>query len=260
LATEIQTYLGSVRVETECAIAPSRDGYLLRSILLPPPPAAWKFTASDIVHHLRSALDNAAWHLVNLGGSPLKPLEIAFPVVDREEKWERAAQRNLAGAPRAAIDLIRTVQPFADSTDLKYSWLGLLRHLSNQDKHAELLRVNLFSPDARHRVEIEYRDELPAPPERIDQMVFGEDGVMTYVRTGGHVLNVQGNVEGRVEFILLGPDGHPFKLINGLAKLTASVRAMVHELSKVSEGKPDGMDAEFPSLEEGPASALIVDR
>jgi hypothetical protein len=232
LAAEIETYRATVQVFSTCTIAPDRDGYLLRSTLEPAPPAGWKFTVSEIVHHLRAALDNAAWHLANLSGPPADPQAIAFPIIDDEHRWARAASTRLAGVAPEAIDLIRTAQPFADTSPSAYSWLGLLQHLSNLDKHNELLRVNLFTPDARHRVEIEYRDNIPAEPEQVSHMVFCEDGAITYVRTGGHVLRVRGNVEGRMEFILLAPDGHPLKLVNGLAKLTASVRAIIAELSR----------------------------
>jgi hypothetical protein len=244
LAGELEGYISSVQIESECTISPGRDGYYLKSFLRPLPPATWKFTASEVVHHLRSALDNAAWHLANLAGPPLKPRDIAFPVVDLEANWEGAAGQKLAGVPRPAIDLIKTVQPFADSTVPKYGWLTLLRHLSNQDKHAELLRINTFSPGARQKVDIEYQGEPPTLPERVENMYFGEDGVASFVRTGGHVLQIHGSVNLTVDFVLLGPDGHPLKLIDGLAESTTRLRAMVDQLSSMtgtgSSGEADG--------------------
>jgi len=72
-----------------------------------------------------------------------------------------------------------------------------------------------------------------AEPEQVAQVVFLEDGAITYIRTGRYILTVRGNVEIRLEFILVGPDGQPLKLINGLVKLTASVRAIIDELNQL---------------------------
>jgi hypothetical protein len=238
LAAEIETYIASVEIESECTITPDRDGYLVHSFLRPPPPATWKLVVSEVIHHQRSALDNAAWHLANMAGPPSDPRAIAFPVVHQEEKWNSAARRNLAGVPQVAVDLIRSVQPFVDSTDSKASWLALLQHFSNQDKHAELLRVNLFSFGTSHKADIKYRDQ-PTAPERIERLYYGEDGVAAFVRTGGHILSVQGSVEGKVDLVLVGPEGDPFKLINCLANLSISVRAMVDELSRMAGPQHD---------------------
>jgi hypothetical protein len=110
-------------------------------------------------------------------------------------------------------------------------------HFSNQDKHAELLRVNLFSFGTSHEADIKYRDQ-PTAPERIERLYYGEDGVAAFARTGGHVLSVQESVEGKVDLVLVCPEGDPFKLIKCLANLSISVQAIVDELSRMAGPMP----------------------
>jgi hypothetical protein len=229
LASEVEAYLKSVKSETVCTISDDRRGYKVESLLDQPIPASWNFTVSEIIHHLRSALDNTVWYLACLDQQPSNPRDISFPVVFQEEKWERAVQTKLAGIPLMAISPIRSVQPFKDFTERKSSWLRLLQHLSNQDKHSELLQANVFISAMQHQANIDYREQ-PTEPESIESMHLSSDRIAAFIKTGGYILNVRGSFEAEVHLVLIGPDGSPYNLITCLAKLTASVGEMIEAL------------------------------
>jgi len=99
-----------------------------------PPFADWAFMAGDIAHNLHASLDNLAWALAGRfahGGT-------AFPLTDCKEKWAQAThstKRHKAKTYGMGATVVNIVHGFQPYTDRKNFQLGVLRDLSNEDKH-----------------------------------------------------------------------------------------------------------------------------
>jgi hypothetical protein len=134
------------------------DGTLVNE---PPPVQDKEFwyasvVTSEVLHHLRAALEHVAYRLAwkNMG----EPVDgTQFPIEDSPEKFEgriTGSYKDVNGKTRncapflkhihpAHIDLMRALQPFPGGP----TWLGLLRDLSNEDRHRIPVRID-FSSEA----------------------------------------------------------------------------------------------------------------
>lgn len=93
--------------------------------------ASWRLThlASEVLHHVRIALDYCAFHLVWMdGGSTRKNTK--FPLVLEESKYGKEKRSSLPGITELHSTFIRSVQPFNN-----VEWSKHLVELSNRDKH-----------------------------------------------------------------------------------------------------------------------------
>lgn len=92
--------------------------------------------ASEVIHHLRTALDYLAYHAV-WRDSGIRLEQSQFPIDTDEEAWNKNASRRLKGIAPERLEWMREVQPFKEK-----NWAYKLRQLSNTDKHA--LRVDVL--------------------------------------------------------------------------------------------------------------------
>jgi hypothetical protein len=93
----------------------------------------------DVVHNLRSALDHLVCQLV-LFNHQTPTTGNQFPIESDRTRFSKSARRMLAGVRDDHATRIEALQPFNRTEDDELSkaraWaLGLLRDLSNQDKH-----------------------------------------------------------------------------------------------------------------------------
>ncbi|MFP1602042.1 hypothetical protein ACLD0U_05045 [Microbacterium sp. 2216-1] len=91
--------------------------------------------ASEVIHHLRSALDflayNAAWR-----DSGEQNKDALFPLDLKSGEWNRREKRHTRGISTEHREWIREVQPFTGVL-----WSRQLKLLSNSDKHFQRVRV-----------------------------------------------------------------------------------------------------------------------
>ena len=122
---------------------PGRDGNVARFILhIKKKPNLDKLGLSfgELIHHLRSALDNlivttGLYLQPNLSQKELKHL--SFIIAATESEWN-SSKNNVKVLPQAYIDEIKRVQPFNGFGTLKDrldNLLVLMRDLDNKDKH-----------------------------------------------------------------------------------------------------------------------------
>lgn len=125
-----------------------------------PPDAAW--ILGDIVHNLRSSLDNALFHIVTeINGhtpSDSEARQIQYPIDDTPELFRRHIKKLGKWLTPEQCELIEATQPFAASGEPndEFRMMSILRDLSNTDKHRQLIvadralvRAN-FEHDADH--------------------------------------------------------------------------------------------------------------
>jgi hypothetical protein len=129
---------------------------------LPDPPPEWSVIVGEIMHDLRSALDQLAWKLVEATGN--KPYDrLEFPCFSRPfdvkvkdlKRGRRAAQR-IAGHSRrgtwrqhfgsidvADLQMLKALQPYRRRKRLRLIPLEELVTFNNIDKHRLLLEPSL---------------------------------------------------------------------------------------------------------------------
>lgn len=130
-----------------CRIVPETesDGFLILRVRLPKVPDTLEPTIGDFLFNVRSALDYIVWQLV-LANPPNKPTSRnAFPICSSDENFTKAlAQHRLDGLPSRAVELIRTLQPYASGQN---DPLTKLSELHKVDKHRQLSLVTAVSSE-----------------------------------------------------------------------------------------------------------------
>jgi hypothetical protein len=99
--------------------------------------------AGEIVYNLRAALDYLIYVLAtNDSGTPQSGTQ--FLIEDTQQGFTSRSKRYLKGLTDEHVAIVRQFQPFKGC-----HWTGLLRDLSNPDKHRELVSVDVdFNPTA----------------------------------------------------------------------------------------------------------------
>lgn len=93
--------------------------------------------AGEIVYNLRAALDYLVYVLAeNDSGSPQSGTQ--FLIEDTQQGFTARSKRYLKGVSDEHIAVLRQFQPYKGC-----EWTGILRDLSNTDKHRELATVHL---------------------------------------------------------------------------------------------------------------------
>jgi len=101
----------------------------------------WSLITGDIVHNLRSSLDNMVWELAVLksGPAPPRPKIIQFPIADDPDGFRSELYR-IAALSAEAQARIERAQPYNRKHPELPPLLGLVRDFKNLDKH-RLLNV-----------------------------------------------------------------------------------------------------------------------
>lgn len=169
------------------------DRITVRVRMIRPIPPRISLLFSEAVNHLRAALDNVIWHLVEVAQGPVAgraALKVHLPIFDDEAGFDRWC-RDRVGAGLTAFDStatlgqrVRSLQPFVDlSSEIPSmeaaltAFLGtapelahplkLLQGYSNGDKHRTIRvtlprtsggRVDQLWADSRRFVELQVGD------------------------------------------------------------------------------------------------------
>ena len=146
LESELSHWLGESPVRPELQVDSDRQAWqLVARITAPPPVDEWSIRLGEVVHHLRSGLNNVVYAVASkcAGGVPRSPHTIQFPIFSNEADFERNAERLLGEARSQLYDTVRAFQPFgmgeeflAPGPALRVQHpMALLNDLNNADKH-----------------------------------------------------------------------------------------------------------------------------
>jgi hypothetical protein len=103
-------------------------------------PSEWSLIVGDVLHNLRSALDNVVYALItNESGTPAKPAQIQFPIFGDSADFKAKREKYLAGMNPKAVAIIEGLQPFNRLDRKWHSQLTILNYLSNIDKHRHII-------------------------------------------------------------------------------------------------------------------------
>jgi hypothetical protein len=102
------------------------------------PPEMWPVQIGEIIHNLRSALDQLVYEASSLdeNGNPRRGTE--FPIFDdypAEPSEERRWRRKVEGLNDATNGLVVQCQPFSYTGTAEFHKLSMLQSMSNTDKH-----------------------------------------------------------------------------------------------------------------------------
>jgi hypothetical protein len=97
------------------------------------PPIRLSVLIGECVHNMRSAVDNLVCGLALTLKPTCKCHGLAFPLLKDQAEWSEKADKSLKGVPPAAMEVIRNLQPWIDTT--APNPLVILNKLSNLDKH-----------------------------------------------------------------------------------------------------------------------------
>jgi hypothetical protein len=145
------------------------------------------FEFGEIVHHLRSILDNLIVSIAlhtNRAVSRSELKQLSFTIASTEKDWNHS-QNNLRALPQAYIDTLKKLQPFngfGTFKDREDNLLVVLRDLDNHDKHYLQVLPNMNQLTGSLDFSLEFEDEAAAiragPPRLTVKEIKFEDGAI----------------------------------------------------------------------------------
>jgi hypothetical protein len=147
LKSEIAAFLGARETKSVLREVDPKTNDLHIRFVAPIAPVDWAIRLGEIVHNLRSCLDNVAWRLVELDRRhPSSPDgRTCFPIFSDSEKFKSNGVRAMRGMAPESVAIVKSFQPFgAEQGDDFPLWY--LHTLSNSDKHRV---INLVAANAR---------------------------------------------------------------------------------------------------------------
>lgn len=94
-------------------------------------PFRWRILATEIIEHLRAALDHATWVTGHLSSGNPDIQQVAFPFAGVSDKLDDSIRRRSKNLPPEIIALLRTFHPYQGGNEA----LSMLNDLCNQCKH-----------------------------------------------------------------------------------------------------------------------------
>lgn len=117
-------------------------------------PEAWGLRLGDVLHGYRSALDNAAWAVVQRGRTPPAVLKewqrrkVAFPCYDSPKTFRDNLPKKVPGARRADVAVLRWAQPYNIAERFRHRHVLPFVIMKNDlDKHKTIQEVHLANAD-----------------------------------------------------------------------------------------------------------------
>ena len=146
LQSEVDRWLADQTVRLELKVDDDRHAWeLVARIPEPPPVDEWSIHLGEVIHHLRSGLNNVVFAVASksAGGVLEAPENIQFPIFYKEPDFERNVNRLLGEARSELYHTVRAFQPFGQGEEFLAPGpalrgqhpLALLNDLSNADKH-----------------------------------------------------------------------------------------------------------------------------
>jgi hypothetical protein len=113
----------------------------------------------EIVHDLRSALDNLAWAMIQPARPHARVAErVYFPLAKSSRSFWRGVNQQLPGTSAAQRSLVEQYQPYHRSP--KGRAMRTLRTLSNTDKHRALVPALFFPLRFRFKVDFDEAKQI----------------------------------------------------------------------------------------------------
>lgn len=139
-------YAKAARLEKEDSLDPGRRKLkvIVRVAEVPEIPTRWSLLVGDAAHNMRGALDYLAYELVGFNNGGTYDERTQFPIshTPDEKGHGRLGWRTIT-LLGAHWSIIEKAQPYHDPTNIYAASLGLLKDISNTDKHRLLVPVSI---------------------------------------------------------------------------------------------------------------------
>jgi hypothetical protein len=229
LTSSIQSWFKEYPITLKPTIRQDRRSWELAIELAATPPIdEWAVEVSEIVGHLRAALDNQVMLIAKKSEIvDIKALgRLKFPICETEEGWNKE-KKSISCLPVDCQERIEQVQPFQrgrQNADSSHDPLVVLRELSNSDKHYELAIPSPSIEKIGHSMQVEFVNEqeaaLSIPPDmEVMNPGLRSGEVVLRHNARGAIKSVQGSME----------------LIGDLQISVKEHRLNVHDLVKMSQ-------------------------
>lgn len=143
LILSIHNWIDANEFTARSELREGRLGYrlILNDFSVSVPVDEWGIAIGELIHNIRSALDNLAFALARLNKDPPENARsISFPIFEDKSSFEKNSLAGLSQMPTEAAGLITSLQPFQRNGSLESGTpendpLLLIQWLSNSDKH-----------------------------------------------------------------------------------------------------------------------------
>lgn len=174
-----------------------------------PPSAAMLF--SEVIHHLRAALDNVVFHLVTEARGQALPeddaRQVALPIYEQQTQFVDWAKRTVRKVPELGdptstlYQRIESLQPYVSAADIPSisATLAVLMDIKPQNVHALLLLQGYSNEDKHRSVRLAFTRSVI---QRSDQPFFTADRTMQPIEAGDVLSSVR---EGEPVLLELNP-------------------------------------------------------
>ncbi len=203
LGKEIEAFLNRKPYDVASEADDQAGEYFWRVSIREAPDPRWGLLASEVAHHLNSALDHIVWLIASQRpGGP--PKGTGFPVFPSAKGFRQLWSRNggyfsIRGLPAQAQAIIEDEQPYHRGNAYKGHPLWVLRGLANADKHETLVVVGGAAGKGTVKVS-QKGGEIPVKPVKFINGPFKD-----------------GDVIGRWPLPAAGPQGMEIQLDVGFA-------------------------------------------
>lgn len=227
LILDINKVVNSGGVSLEYKISEDRLSYeVLLRINNSPDIDEWAHKTGNILHNLRSSLDNLIETLGAVPGSqvPRRPNMVHFPIAKTRAEWKSEKSR-VSHLKMKYFNRIRDVQPFnrvENGGKLDDDGLLLLSILDNSSKHKIQLeaKVQLSSMNLDSAVKYDNDEEASksVPPNIEIRNVTFKTGEVLMIHRGGKIAKLEGKNTATFDIYLVH-DGKDYKLADLIANL-----------------------------------------
>lgn len=227
------------------------DGQGWKSILRitsQPPLIRWGLLVTEILNHLRSALNTTLSRLVAAQGITLsKPLQLQYPFAPTFAKWRQGEGKRIAELPDSVQRLIFSSQPFfldsLSGDEPGADWLTRLFRLDNQGKHDIELVAQAGSSQfesSLHAILRDAPDVRPKFPRTVYPAVWVDGAVFIEERTAPHhVLTVVGTVDWFMNIVVNSGTPGQLDVEDELTTTHNAVALMINFIIEAAAGRLD---------------------
>jgi hypothetical protein len=173
LTAEISEWTAGDPLKLQLDMSADREGWRLvvDEVRVPPPTDSWAVALGEVVHHVRSGLNNVVYQVAKdcSSGNLRNSRAIQFPISADEASFNKSVRVQLGEAHDDLVELVRAFQPFGSGPDFLQPGPGLLgqqpfallAQFSNSDKHTEWVAMPAVASlaelgDAAGPVEIQF--------------------------------------------------------------------------------------------------------
>lgn len=202
---------------------------------------AWNHTFGEVVHHLRSALNNLLAGIGAAEGLDQKAIgRLQFPTVLDASQWE-ASRWRVSDLPSRVESAIREIQPFRrephEGRSASGDPLAILNNLSNQDKHRLELEPSINLATLSHDYQVQFR-EVPDSgvlQEVMNRMVLDPSFtkgavVISHDTSPYHIDRILGRTDWQGHLTLTTDSGQTYRPGQTLTILVPYVLDVIHHI------------------------------